>query len=199
MFTDVACAHCFAPDRSQVHVRHSKAGRGRTVPLSAEGAEFFEQLTAGRPGDAPVFVRDSGAEWTRMQVSRSMQRCCAAAKIAPRAIFHDLRRSYGSLLLNAGANAEVIQELLGHADMRMTRRVYAHLLNVTIANTAKSKLPSCCAGRLNSTSLSLKASLPGGKCATRDSRLNELTPVIFIATAPPRRVRVATRRRLPWP
>ena len=34
------------------------------------------------------------------------------------------------------------QELLGHADMRMTRRVYAHLLNVTIANTVKSKLPS---------------------------------------------------------
>ena len=67
---------------------------------------------------------------------------CAAAKIAPRAVFHDLRRSYGSLLLNAGANAEVIQELLGHADMRMTRRVYAHLLNVTIANTVKSKLPS---------------------------------------------------------
>ena len=62
-----------------------------------------------------------------MQVSRSMQRCCAAAKIAPRAVFHDLRRSYGSLLLNAGANAEVTQELLGHADMRMTRRVYAHL------------------------------------------------------------------------
>ena len=51
-------------------------------------------------------------------------------------------KNYGSLLLNAGANAEVIQELLGHADMRMTRRVYAHLLNVTIANTVKSKLPS---------------------------------------------------------
>ena len=105
-----------------MHVRHSKAGRGRTVPLSADGAEFFEQLTAGTPGDAPVFVRDT--------------------KIAPRAVFHDLRCSYGSLLLNAGANAEVIQELLGHADMRMTRRVYAHLLNVTIANTVKSKLPS---------------------------------------------------------
>jgi len=126
----------------QVHVRHSKAGRGRTVPLSADGAEFFEQMTAGRPADAPVFVSDSGEAWTRMQVSRSMQRSCAAAKIAPRAVFHDLRRSYGSLLLNAGANAEVIQELLGHADMRMTRRVYAHLLNVTIANTVKSKLPS---------------------------------------------------------
>jgi integrase len=63
-------------------------------------------------------------------------------KIAPPAVFHDLRRSYGSLLLNAGADAEVIQELLGHADLRMTRRAYAHLLNATVAKTVKKKLPS---------------------------------------------------------
>ena len=67
---------------------------------------------------------------------------CPAAKIAPPAVFHDLRRSYGSLLLNAGADAEVIQELLGHADLRMTRRSYAHLLNATVARTVKKKLQS---------------------------------------------------------
>lgn len=126
----------------QVHVRHSKAGPGRTVPLSADGAEFYEQMTTGKAGDAPVFLRDTGREWTRLQVSRLMRRICATAKIAPRAVFHDLRRSYGSLMLNAGADAEVIQELLGHADLRMTRRAYAHLLNATIAQTVKNKLPS---------------------------------------------------------
>jgi integrase len=36
----------------QVHVRHSKGGKERTVPLSREGAEFFDQITAGNPGDA---------------------------------------------------------------------------------------------------------------------------------------------------
>jgi integrase len=106
------------------------------------GAEFFEQATAGKGGDALVFVRETGEEWSRIQVSRSMKGLCAAAKIAPAAVFHDLRRSYGSLLLNAGADAEVIQELLGHADLRMTRRAYAHLLNATVAKTVKKKLPS---------------------------------------------------------
>lgn len=70
----------------QVHVRHSKAGPSRTVPLSTEGAEFFEQVTAGKAGDALLFVRESGAEWARIQVSRSMRRVCGAAKIAPPAV-----------------------------------------------------------------------------------------------------------------
>ena len=38
-----------------------------------------------------------------------MARACEAAQLSPPVIFHDLRRSYGSLLLNRGAGAEVIQ------------------------------------------------------------------------------------------
>lgn len=65
-----------------------------------------------------------------------------AAKIRPAATFHDLRRSYASLLINRGTDAEVIRELLGHADLRMTIRAYAHLLNRTVAKVVKKKLPS---------------------------------------------------------
>ena len=65
-----------------------------------------------------------------------------AAKINPPARFHDLCRSYGSLLINAGASGEVIQKLLGHSDMRMTLRVYAHLLDTRIAEQVRAKLPS---------------------------------------------------------
>jgi integrase len=36
----------------------------------------------------------------------------------------------------------VIRELLGHADLRMTIRAYAHLLNRTVANVVRKKLPS---------------------------------------------------------
>jgi integrase len=70
-----------------------------------------------------------------------MRAACAAAKIEPPAVFHDLRRSYGSLLLNSGASADAIQELLGHADLRMTRRAYAHIADKTLQKAVK-KLPS---------------------------------------------------------
>jgi integrase len=126
----------------QVHVQISKGGRARTVPLSADGRVFFEEVCAGLEGEQLVFLRSNGQAWTGMVVSRQMRKACGLAKLKPPVTFRDLRRSYGSLLINRGAEAEVIQELLGHADMRMTRRVYAHLLNRTIARTVKSKLPS---------------------------------------------------------
>ena len=90
----------------QIHVRHSKGGKERTVPLPSEGIEFFEQITAGKAGDTMVFQQDSGEPWQRIHASRYMARACKAAQISPPAIFHDLRRSYGSLLLHRGAGAE---------------------------------------------------------------------------------------------
>lgn len=126
----------------QVHVRHSKTGRPRVVPLSEEGGEFFDEVTSGRAGDDLVFPRHDGQLWRRMDASRYMARASIAAKIRPAATFHDLRRSYASLLINHGADAEVIRELLGHADLRMTIRAYARLLNRTVAKVVKKKLPS---------------------------------------------------------
>jgi site-specific recombinase XerD len=55
---------------------------------------------------------------------------------------HPWRRSDASPLINRGTDAEIIRELLGHADLRMTLRAYAHLLNRTVAKVVKRKLPS---------------------------------------------------------
>jgi integrase len=126
----------------QVHVRHSKSGRPRSVPLSDEGMQFFDQATAGLTGEESAFKRDNGASWIRMDASRYMARASEIAKIKPPATFHDLRRSYASLLINRGTDAEIIRELLGHADLRMTLRAYAHLLNRTVARVVRKKLPS---------------------------------------------------------
>jgi integrase len=42
--------------------------------------------------------------------------------------FHDLRHTYGSVLLMFGANLVSVQRLLGHSDPRITERRYGHLL-----------------------------------------------------------------------
>ena len=70
-----------------------------------------------------------------------MKAACEAAEISLPAVFHDLRRTYGSLLLNEHVASDAIQELLGHADLRMTRRAYAHLSEATLFKAVR-KLPS---------------------------------------------------------
>jgi integrase len=118
-----------------VRVRNSKSGKPRTVPLNGEGAAFFADLAKGNAPEVPVFEKV-----TSMEVSRQMRAACRAAEIPP-AVFHDLRRTYGSLLINARVSADEIQDLLGHADVRMTRRAYAHLADATLLKAVR-KLPS---------------------------------------------------------
>src|SRR5262249_12831832 len=42
--------------------------------------------------------------------------------------FHDLRHTAATLLLREGVNVKVVSEMLGHADVSITLRIYAHVL-----------------------------------------------------------------------
>lgn len=46
----------------------------------------------------------------------------------PRIRFHDLRHTAATLLLGQGVNIKVVSEMLGHADVSITLRVYAHVM-----------------------------------------------------------------------
>lgn len=41
---------------------------------------------------------------------------------------HDLRHSAATLLLAAGVNAKVVQEMPGHSDIRITLGMYGHVM-----------------------------------------------------------------------
>jgi integrase len=128
---------------SQVRVRHGKGGAERFIPLNREGTAFFADRIKGKAPDTAVLEpMHADARANRVYVARAMKAASEAAGIVPRITFHDLRRSYGSLMLNSGASIESIQQVLGHADTRMTRRTYAHLLQQTVAKSVQKHLPS---------------------------------------------------------
>lgn len=52
------------------------------------------------------------------------------AKGLPERRFHDLRHTAATILLSRGINVKQVSEMLGHADIQMTLRVYAHLLPI---------------------------------------------------------------------
>jgi site-specific recombinase XerD len=50
---------------------------------------------------------------------------------------HDLRRSFASLAVNAGVDIYQIKDLLGHSDVSVTQRAYAHLQQKTLRSASE--------------------------------------------------------------
>jgi integrase len=128
--------------KTRLEVSAGKTGKSRFVPLTTQGVAVFKKLAKGRPPHELMLPNAEMKSWTRMQMARAMRDAVTAAKLETPAVFYDLRRSYGSLLANAQANDATIAHALGHADTRMTRRHYAHLLDSVVAAELQAKLPT---------------------------------------------------------
>lgn len=136
---------------TRLEVSAGKSGKRRYVPLTTQGVAHFKKLTKGRGQNELMFLNweakpaegeaPKSKPWTAAEWRRAMNKASAAAKLEPRATFRDLRRTYGSLLANARAADTVIAHSLGHADTRMVRRVYGHLLDSMVAAELQDKLP----------------------------------------------------------
>ncbi len=125
-----------------LYVPEGKTGKGRAVPLTPAAQAHFAALVKGKQSDDPLFVMEHGDRWYKMAISREMRSANKKAKLSPHATFHDLRRSFGSILANAKVNDAIIAAALGHADTRMTRRVYGHLMQETVAAEIARALPA---------------------------------------------------------
>jgi integrase len=59
---------------------------------------------------------------------KSFKRLAAIAGLSPQMWFHDLRHSAAILLQSRGVNVKVVSEMLGHADISITLRIYSHVI-----------------------------------------------------------------------
>jgi integrase len=119
--------HDFHPDGGTVYIAKSKSSKARHVHLTAEGEMFFRELTVGRRGDELMFQREPGIPWQHADQHRRMQLAVARAGITPPISFHGLRHTYASLSAMANVPLLVLAENLGHTDLRMVTKHYAHL------------------------------------------------------------------------
>jgi integrase len=125
----------FSPDAGTVAVRLSKSGRPRHVVLTPEGIGFFASLAAGKDAGALLFVRDNGKPWRKSNQRRPLVAACKAAGVE--IAFHELRHTYASRLVMAGAPLMVAARQLGHVDTRMVEKHYGHLAPNYVADTVR--------------------------------------------------------------
>ena len=101
----------------------------RTLPVSdATGGAIERYLSASRgKSPDPLFPSARGLTWwLGNYYDHVFNPLCEAAKVS--ATPYTLRHTCATLLLRAGVNIKVVSERLGHKDVAMTLRAYAHCL-----------------------------------------------------------------------
>ena len=110
-----------------------KGSKERLVPLGgAAGRALDRYLREVRPGlergkgGGRVFLNARGTPISRTAVWTLVKRAAERAGILKDVSPHTLRHSFGTHLLEGGADLAAVQELLGHADISTTQ-IYTHV------------------------------------------------------------------------
>ena len=111
----------------ETEVRSTKGRRARQVPLPAQAAAALERL--GERGeftgpDDYVFANRLGRRLDPSALRRRYERARDAASLEPLR-FHDLRHTYGSLLVAGGIDLPSVKAAMGHSHIATTER-YLH-------------------------------------------------------------------------
>ena len=126
----------------RVVVSTPKSGKGRSVPVPAHIlADLVHRKHNRAPGDLlfgdgeqHIRPSSSGAGWFTVAARRARE---ADQQFPEKLSPHDLRHTYASLAIQAGAHAKVLQRALGHASASMTLDRYADLFDGDLASVAE--------------------------------------------------------------
>lgn len=102
-----------------------KGGRPRRRVLTAGAAAALDEYLRVRGlGDGPLFVTSSGSRLDRHAVFRLVRRLAREAGLvsADRLSPHSLRHAFATAARDEGVALEDVQDAMGHADPRTTRR-----------------------------------------------------------------------------
>src|SRR5262245_49561421 len=133
-------------DRRELHLpgEITKTGRSRTIPISKRLLDELEMRKHAPDGTlyeptAYVFGNELGEGAT--DIREAWKLTCAAAKITGLR-FHDLRREFGSRLMETPRiSPHVVRDWLGHADITTTSR-YLATTDRTLKEALQGDVPS---------------------------------------------------------
>lgn len=104
--------------------------------LNTLATQLLQELHEERKGDNP-WVFPSDAECGHLlEIRKSFETVKKQAGVSNLRL-HDLRRSFASLLVNAGVSIYEVRDPLGHSDVRVTQEAYAHLTQKTLESASE--------------------------------------------------------------
>jgi site-specific recombinase XerD len=121
--------------RAQLFIYDGKGGKDRVVYLSSDALEALSKYLKKRPSSRvrKVFLVEKGAYKGKPLSMRGIQKRMEhyARKAGLKVSCHQLRHTMATQLLNADADLVIIQDLLGHNQIRTTQR-YCKVSNLKV-------------------------------------------------------------------
>jgi integrase len=121
--------HGIADGGSRLVLTQPKGKRSRRVEFGAQVANALRELPSRFGGDDEfVFCQANGRPLDPGNLTKRGFAGVLKQVGLRRIRFHDLRHTFASLLLLAGANVKYLQAQLGHASITTILHIYAHLM-----------------------------------------------------------------------
>lgn len=121
--------------RGTLTLRDTKSGRCRHAILTTAARSLLGSRSCGLPGDLVFPARGGGRQ---SQISDTFNRVVAALGLndgltdpRQKVVFHTLRHTFASWLVERGVDLYTVKELMGHGQIAMTER-YSHLAPDTL-------------------------------------------------------------------
>lgn len=126
-----------SPDNREILVIDPKNGETRAVYMTGRVLEMFSGMAKGRP-DELVFPSSGGGKRPRISkvFFKAIDDLGLNQGITDRrmqVVFHSLRHSCASILVNSGVEIPIIAKILGHKTLSMTMR-YSHVNDRSVRN-----------------------------------------------------------------
>jgi site-specific recombinase XerD len=119
-------------ERMVINIKGAKGKKDRTVALSEGILELLRKYySVYKPKDWLFEGQYEGEPYSTRSLQQVFHRAKDASKILQPVTFHSLRHSYATHLHEAGTDIKLIQDLLGHNDIKTTLR-YTHVSNQTL-------------------------------------------------------------------
>ncbi len=118
--------------RMLIKIAQSKGKKDRYVQLSPKLLELLRIYYKSYKPNEHLFQGQFKDEYSARSIQNILKRALHKCNIKKRITVHSLRHSFATHLIEQGTDIRIIQEILGHKDIRTTQ-IYTHISSANIS------------------------------------------------------------------
>lgn len=118
--------------RMLIKIVQGKGKKDRLVQLSPKLLNLLRDYYKEYKPKVHLFQGQSKDEYSARSIQKILKKALEKCKIKKRITVHSLRHSFATHLVEQGTDIRIIQEILGHKDIRTTQ-IYTHISSASIS------------------------------------------------------------------